>query len=379
MNERVMQFRIGMFVIVAGLVLTMLLVWFGESPALLQNQRYLTVHYKEAPGVAKGIPVRKSGIRIGQVALIEFDRRPEKGDGVLVTLAIEPGYNIAAGAIPRLSRALIGDVSIDLLPAVGEVQTRDLITSATPAESLREDRVIEGSLAPDPALALAAATQAFERAGTTLTNIDDAAQGIAKIATKAEGIEDLLTTWRETGTRIRALSERLDAVVAENQGQIKPTLDELRQAANRVGTTLDEPTRKNFQQTVQNLVAGTDQLDQILTEIGPLATDLGAAASSNPSPTTQFGQTVMRLNRISYELGLLTAALADPSGKKLNPNGTLQKLVLQSDLHDNLNKTALGIQEIFAALRPMMRSLAEFADRIARDPSVLSRGALQGR
>ena len=30
MNERVMQFRIGMFVIVAGLVLTMLIVWFGE-------------------------------------------------------------------------------------------------------------------------------------------------------------------------------------------------------------------------------------------------------------------------------------------------------------------------------------------------------------
>jgi ethanolamine permease len=29
MNERVMQFRIGMFVIVAGLVLTMLVVWFG--------------------------------------------------------------------------------------------------------------------------------------------------------------------------------------------------------------------------------------------------------------------------------------------------------------------------------------------------------------
>ena len=39
MNERVMQFRIGMFVIVAGLVLTMLIVWFGESPALLRERR----------------------------------------------------------------------------------------------------------------------------------------------------------------------------------------------------------------------------------------------------------------------------------------------------------------------------------------------------
>ena len=39
MNERVMQFRIGMFVIVAGLVLTMLIVWFGESPSLFRSRR----------------------------------------------------------------------------------------------------------------------------------------------------------------------------------------------------------------------------------------------------------------------------------------------------------------------------------------------------
>ena len=37
MNERVMQFRIGMFVIVAGLVLTMMIVWFGESPSLFRD------------------------------------------------------------------------------------------------------------------------------------------------------------------------------------------------------------------------------------------------------------------------------------------------------------------------------------------------------
>ena len=55
MNERVMQFRIGMFVIVAGLVLTMLIVWFGESPSLLRDQVYVKVHYAEAPGVLEGV------------------------------------------------------------------------------------------------------------------------------------------------------------------------------------------------------------------------------------------------------------------------------------------------------------------------------------
>ena len=67
MNERVMQFRIGMFVIVAGLVLTMMIVWFGESPSLFRDHVFVKVHYPDAPGVSEGIPVRKSGIRIGEV------------------------------------------------------------------------------------------------------------------------------------------------------------------------------------------------------------------------------------------------------------------------------------------------------------------------
>src|SRR3954468_6610930 len=107
MNERVMQFRIGMFVIVAGLVLTMLIVWFGESPSIFRDQTYLTVHYDEAPGVSEGIPVRKSGIRIGEVASIRFDDRPGEPDGVLVTLALEKKYKIRAGSVPRVARALI--------------------------------------------------------------------------------------------------------------------------------------------------------------------------------------------------------------------------------------------------------------------------------
>ena len=38
----------------------------------------------------EGVPVRKSGIRVGEVIAIAFDERPNQPDGVLVTLALEP-------------------------------------------------------------------------------------------------------------------------------------------------------------------------------------------------------------------------------------------------------------------------------------------------
>src|SRR3954462_14070795 len=102
MYERVMQFRIGMLAILGGLVLTMLIVWFGESPALLRDQVYVKARYSEAPGVLEGVAVRKSGIRVGEVVAIEFAHRPKQPDGVLVTMALERKYPIREGSVPRL-------------------------------------------------------------------------------------------------------------------------------------------------------------------------------------------------------------------------------------------------------------------------------------
>src|SRR5271155_1460333 len=143
MNERLMQFRIGMFVIVAGLVLTMMIVWFGESPSILRDQVYLKVRYGEAPGVVEGVPVRKSGIRIGEVFATAFDERPNEPDGVIVTLALERRYKLHKGSVPRLNRSLIGDVTVDMMPGTGP---STLPTSRTVVGA----PVIEGEVAPDP-------------------------------------------------------------------------------------------------------------------------------------------------------------------------------------------------------------------------------------
>src|SRR5437763_1368061 len=152
MNERVMQFRLGMFVIVAGLVLTMMIVWFGETPSLLRDRVFVTVHFPEAPGVAEGIPVRKSGIRIGEVAEIRFDNRPtRRDDGVLVTLALDRRkVELRAGSQPKLSRALIGDVSIDMLPGTGPGPLKTRSTPALPPDG----EIVEGLVAADPSRVL---------------------------------------------------------------------------------------------------------------------------------------------------------------------------------------------------------------------------------
>jgi len=367
MNERVMQFRIGMFVIVAGLVLTMLIVWFGESPSLLRDHTYITVRYDEAPGVAEGIPVRKSGIRVGEVTAIAFDERPNQPDGVLVTLSIDRKYHIKEGSVPRISRSLIGDVSIDLLPGTGPGRLK---TSDSPQTA----PVVEGVVAPDPSKALAAATQAFEKVGGTLQSIDEAATGIAQVTKSAERLNTFLATWNTAGQRVTAAADGIDRFIRANETDFQPAVSNLREVSAKLNTTLDPATQESLKTGIRQFSAAAGKLSTSLDNAAPLFRDLGAPVTALPQ--TDFGQTVRRLNRISSDLNLLTQTLRAPDGR-LNTEGSLQKFVTRNDLFDNMNRMAVSGAYAFDGIKPILAAFRVFAEKISKDPSAIAKGALQ--
>jgi phospholipid/cholesterol/gamma-HCH transport system substrate-binding protein len=336
---------------------------------LFRDHVYVVVHYLEAPGVAEGIPVRKSGIRVGEVTSIVFDDRPNQPDGVLVTVSLDGKYKIKAGSVPQLSRSLIGDVTIDLLPGTGP----GLIPTSRNAARAP---IIEGAVAPDPSKALAAATLAFERAGSTLESIDLAAGGIARMTKNAEKLDDFLNTWTETGKQVSAAATGIDRLISDNEKDFQPAVANLRQVSQKLNETLDPPTQLALKTGIDRFSAGFARFDSNMASASPLFRDLGAAAGTTPA--TDFGATVRRLNLITGDLSLLTRALNDGRGR-LNPDGSLQKLVLRSDLYDNMNRMALTATEAFAGFRPILASFRVFADKVARDPSSMTRGALRAQ
>jgi phospholipid/cholesterol/gamma-HCH transport system substrate-binding protein len=425
MNERVMQFRIGMFVLGAGLVLTMLIVWFGESPSLFRDTSYVSVHFVIAPGVSEGIPVRKSGIRIGEVTSIRFDDRPrvratvqtveesrllvqlnggaqallpldqligrppEPGsaldvvvtrpgresdpalvatpDGVLVLLSLERRYRLTAGSTPRITRGLIGDVSIDILPGDGPglLETSENAAAAP---------IVEGQVAPDPANALAAATDAFGNVKGTLTAIEEAARGLSAVTKKIGNLDEVTGSFRDASDKVGTLAENVDRVIRTNESEIAPTLTSLRKAADNIGSTLDEPTRKQISETVSKLTNASDRIDRMLAEMEPVAKDL--AADPSRSPSTNMGQLLLRANRIAYDLSLVTRAFGDGKGG-LNENGTLQRLITSAEVYDNISELTATGKALMKSMSPVVRNLGEFSRKVAADPSLIGRGALR--
>jgi phospholipid/cholesterol/gamma-HCH transport system substrate-binding protein len=369
MNERLMQFRIGMFVIVAGLVLTMMIIWFGESPAILRDQVYVKVRYSEAPGVLEGVPVRKSGIRIGEVFSIAFDDRPNQTDGVLVTLALERRYKLHEGAVPRLGRSLIGDVTIDMQPGTGP---GILQTGKSPVDA----PVIEGQVAPDPSKALEAATKAFDSAGDTLKSINQAAAGIAKISESSEKLNTFLTSVADAGSNVAKAAKSIDDLVKANESNFGPALADLREVAARLKKTFDPDTQAALKAGLDRFSSAASRLDAGLAQLDPVLKDLGAPV--NHTPSTDIGQAVRRINVLAADLELLTSKLRDGRGG-LNTDGTIQKLLTQAELHDNFNSVALSASQTLAQLRAVLADLRVFADKVARDPGAIGRGALQSR
>src|SRR5262249_1640403 len=359
------QFQIGMFVIVAGLVLTMMIVWFGESPSLLRAQVYLKARYAEAPGVLEGVPVRKSGIRIGEVMTIAFDERPNQPDGVLVTLSLERKFKLGQGTVPRLTRSLIGDVAIDMQPGAGEGY---IATGKTPGDA----PIIEGEVAPDPSKALAAATKAFERAGDTLDSINQAASGLSKVTKSADNLDRLLTTWHTTGQDVTGAAQAIKRFIATNEGDFQPALANIRQVAQKLNDTIDPKTQEALRSGLDKFSSAANRIDAGVAELEPALKDLGGPV--NKTPSTDLGQTIRRLNLIASDLELLTGKLRDSQGR-LNTEGTLQKLIVQSDLHDNLNRMALSANQALLQLKTVLAAMRTFADKVSSDPGSMMRGS----
>ena len=174
---------------------------------------------------------------------------------------------------------------------------------------------------------------------------------------------------------MKQAAKGIDKVIAENESTLVPMIANMRQFSDKLAVTLDDPTVVRFKATMEKLATVSARLDTGLADLQPLLTDLGNPASKS-NPSTSFGQSLHWLNRITANVSLLTNGLNDGKGR-LNPNGSLQKLINSTELHDNVNMAVVTANEVIALVRPAVKSIGVFAEKLVRDPGVIGRAILQ--
>src|SRR5579872_3812904 len=91
MSERVMRIWIGIFVAGSLLLLAWLIILFGSAPNIFKRTTPYVIAFTDAQGIGPGSPVRRSGVRIGEVRDVILDNN---SDEVRVEVAIDRRYTV---------------------------------------------------------------------------------------------------------------------------------------------------------------------------------------------------------------------------------------------------------------------------------------------
>jgi ABC-type transporter Mla subunit MlaD len=271
MTEHGMRFRIGLFVLMALVLLAGLVTLFGSLPSFFKQYHEYTVTFTDAPGVTPGTPVRRSGVRVGEVKAVDLDH--ETGE-VKVQILLERPNKLRRNEHPTLVQGLLGsDASIDL---VTDKADKGQPPDRTPLEP---GTAVPGEHHPSVGTLLSKAADAIP----TRDTFHQVKQSLQRIEELGPLLEETITEYRnlaratrEAVPEIRQTNTEVCSMVKaahESVPGLNQTNDEVRELAKAVREVIPELRRTNNEvcELVKAARATVPGLNQTNDEVRELA------------------------------------------------------------------------------------------------------------
>lgn len=444
MAERGMRLKLGAFVAGALAVLAGLVVFFGRAPELFSNKLRYAVLFPEAPGIGTGTPIRKSGVRIGEVTALDLD--PESGQ-VRVEIRVDRKFPPRKSEDPTVTKGLLsGDSAIDFLPRLREDgQPVPRGEEWPPGSDIPGVQPITARTFLNPASSvLAGAQQSLDRvarAFETLEKFQTVQPKLERALDEASetfrSVRGLVPEAKKTLERIQNLlgadlpapgppggvvpaglvqppaEPNLRALIRDLQDltrAVRPAVDDIRGVVRRLEpevtaavksatTTFDSvndlltpENRKQFSELLKNAnsvassivrIAGAltavldgaekslKNLDTTVTAAGGVIGDVRAVtkplAARSEALVASVVDSAEQLSKALVEVRALLGAF----GKG---NGTVQKLLSDPTVYQNLDEAAGSLARVLARTEKITRDIEVFADKIARRPEIIGIG-----
>ena len=311
MNEQAIRFRLGIFVLAALITLAVLITLFGGFPSFFKKSKAYTVVFTNANGIAPGSPVRKSGVRIGEVRSVTLDDANGK---VNVGIEIDQEFTLRKSDKATLIQVLLGgDASIAFLPPEDEKQ-HDL-TPTEPGASL------VGFLPPDPGTllqktgdlmppaqeALVEIKKAFQRIDKLLPTMDEALGELRKTAKDfgevAKAAKEIMPEVRKTNDQIQTLFKNADVAVKEFMPEVRKTNDQV------------QTLFKNADAAVKEMVP---EIRKTNDEIRTLTKNVNAAVPTFKQTAEEAQVTLRNWGRVGERLDVMLQTNEDKIAKTLD-------------------------------------------------------------
>jgi phospholipid/cholesterol/gamma-HCH transport system substrate-binding protein len=434
MNQRGL---IGVFVLAAFVLLGWLVLLFGRNPTLFRgagHQYYVVFDY--APGVTANTPVRRSGVRIGQVEKVQLDDATGK---VRVTIVIDAPHLLYDDDRPRLLHgALSGDTSIDFeppagtpipkAPAHGRGQESGIIKPVAfllaqqqgnpPADLAPPERKPAapgttfqgvsqsdvssllselGKLTPPARAAFIEMQRTLDRVEKMTPLFEETMREVRDLAKATRDtmpeLREFVKSTRETMPEIRKtaeeaqvtarnwarVGERVDVLLQTNEDRLTQAVNGFNDAVRRVATLLGDENQRNVTTILRNAGAASKNFDSISRNTDELLKE-------SQKTMRRFGDSVTQADEILGNLKKATRPIAERSEsvmKNLDEgtgrlNSTLMEL---NSLLSAVNKEDSALRRFIsdpALYNNLSDATATFAhsmprvDRILRDFEVFA-------
>ena len=401
MAERNMRVRLGAFVAVAVAAFAGMVITFGGAPKLFSTSTKYAVYFPEAPGITAGTPVRKSGVRIGQVTAVDID---DDTGRVRLTVEIEGKHLPRQSEEPAISRGLLsGDTTVDFVPKVDDKGNPLVrgdpyppgaeIVGLPPLNTQRLISQAQGTI-PNAQEALNQFTSTvakFERVGPKAEKAIDEIALFVKSAREvvpelrqtnlriqefigaANGADDqpgnLKTLTKDVQDFVKALKPLIDdlrVVLKDNQEDLTKTLKAFRTLTERAGDLLSDPNRKAVAEVLQILqTAAGDILSaenrklvgDILKNVKEGSDDLTKTIRLAAVLADRAEGTLKELNT-TLKAGGDVFKEAGTTVKEVNARVAQAKTIL-----DNVEKATKPLAD---NIEPTLKNVAKAADELAK-------------
>ncbi len=366
MEERIIQFRVGIVVVASVCIGIILVLYFGEG---FKAKYSLFLKTDMAPGVSKGTPIMKNGIRIGRVSGIETQE-----DGVLLTLQIDQGEKVFGGEVCEfLSSPLAGDTTLNFVQGI---ERGDLLQDGDSVRQIkvgpRSQEVLE--MVVDMKDSVEQAFTSIRDAGDAIRLTSEEIASVSRRVNNALGEDD--SEFRQFFADLRRATSRAETAIANfdkilvnvndivgDEGmktKIRTSLDELPQLVSEARSTLEQARA-----TIDRFGSVGERADRNLANLEPFTEALG---ENGDEFAAEIRDTLAKVNTLAGELETFTRSLNDSQG-------SLGLLVHDPELYERLVGTAANVEDITLRMRPLVNDLRGFADKLNRDPGVVVRGA----
>jgi phospholipid/cholesterol/gamma-HCH transport system substrate-binding protein len=352
MDERTVQFRVGVMVLATLLITGILALMFGKMPSLAGRGYTIYVTFSQAPGVTKGTPIRKSGILVGRVSNVDF----ADDSGVVLTLEINRGVRLFHNEVCQVRGSLLGDAVLQF------ALSTDKKAKKTPIEP---GETVKGAETNDPMQLMGNLEGDLTGAIRSIGKTSDDLGRLARTANKMlEGNDDQITRivngMETTLNSLQSLTKVIDEALSDKPDPKNP----------------DAPT--NRQRMTKALQELPDRLDEMRASMASVNKNLKnmenftePLGKRGPAMVEKIDSGLTRLDAVLTQLDQFTQAMN-------KPNSSLGQLMNNPDLYQNLNTAVSNVEQLTRELRPVIRDARVFADKIARHPEVLGvRGAIR--